>query len=197
MKVVSLLFIITMCLKILRSSSWRYSPDQSAVARSATDLLPHLHPTPHFDIKMLVLVAVKCIIIVSAPASMLCLWGQWDEGIVCRGCCRQIFWLILGLHLSHGHILAPLHRTRVHSIWAADWADHLQHFSQRPLQRRHSCSSHFSRPQSFQGVAYYLEQLNNFPSFSSPTGTSLFSSATQAKPTLVSLTFHHFTVEMS
>ena len=88
MKIVSLLFIITMCLKILRNSSWRHSPDQSTVVRSATEALPPISTLYLiFDIKMLVLVAVKCLIIVSAPASMLCLWGQRDEGIVCRSCC--------------------------------------------------------------------------------------------------------------
>lgn len=42
MKVFNLLFIITMCLKILRSSTWRHSPDQSTVVRCATEVLPSI-----------------------------------------------------------------------------------------------------------------------------------------------------------
>lgn len=84
------------------------------MARSATDLLPHLHPTPHFDIKMLVLVAVKCIIIVSAPDSMLCLWGQWDEDLfvgVVVGRYSGSFWVCTYLVATFWHLFTELEST--------------------------------------------------------------------------------------
>ena len=54
-----------------------------------------------------------------------------------------------------------------------------------------------SQDHSLSKVFYNLEQLNNFSSLPPPTRTSLFSLPTQAKPTLISPTLHHFIVEIS